>query len=645
MMFADREIRALGAAFIGVLCVCSVLNRHSAVASDVPPLPDKKPEFSAPSQTLSMSVMDMASNLLKSENQSVPLPDKKPQFTAKLEASKEIVELYDAYKNKYKTQALSHKDQQLYREIFAAQDMGDVKTADDKIKQLENGRLLGHVLYQRYMHPKAYTSSFEELQQWLALFNAHPNAHKIYALAEKRKPQESNVAIVAPVERRGIARVHEPTMRKAKPYISSKFRTDEEVAEIDAMKRQIVSLVKKGQLQEVSQMLSGEKGTQLLDPVERDILKAEIAAAYMYKGDANNALKLASAVVARSGINAPKAAWVAGLISWQQKKYSNAAKHFETAARSPYASGWLSAAGSYWAARAHMRVGNVKAVSSWLKRGAHYPRTFYGLISTRALGRDFDFNWKVPTFTREMHDLLFSIPSGARAIGLAQAGQYNLSQAELLRIKPESDEQRDAMLAFAGYANLPGLAMRIASASKSSNEGGYYDAALYPVGPWKPKAGFQVSEALVHAIIRQESRFNSDAESPSGAMGLMQLMPATAEYVAGGEEVALDDPEENLELGQRYLKYLLSLSRVDGDLLSLLIAYNAGPGNLGKWKSRWPDVTDPLLFIELLPSSETRAYVERVLSNYWIYRMREGLDTPSLDAIAAGEPAKYASAL
>ena len=121
----------------------------------------------------------------------------------------------------------------------------------------------------------------------------------------------------------------------------------------------------------------------------------------------------------------------------------------------------------------------------------------------------------------------------------------------------------------------------------------------------------------------------------------MQLMPATAKSVALTGEEQLHHAETNLELGRRYIENLLETDVVGGDLVYLLVAYNAGPGNLAKWKKRWPDVKDPLLFIELIPLSETRAYVERVLSNYWIYRMREGLDTPTLDAITSGKPALY----
>ena len=73
----------------------------------------------------------------------------------------------------------------------------------------------------------------------------------------------------------------------------------------------------------------------------------------------------------------------------------------------------------------------------------------------------------------------------------------------------------------------------------------------------------------------------------------------------------------------------------------MITAYNGGPGNLRKWLRRVRFQEDPLLFIEAIPARETRNYVERVLSNFWIYRHRLGQETPSLDAIASGEWPSY----
>lgn len=601
------------------------------------PVPQQKPQEAEAKAGAGFNVLGFTSSLLNFS--SPPLPARKPDMPDIMtDDSSAIDTLMEEIRAGIPEKPIRRDQAALYKDIFELQRQGNMKAADTLIAALEDPRLIGHVLLQRYMHPKAYNSTFTELRRWLELFADHPGAERIYKLALARKPQGANTGLQSPEKVRGIVRTHEPTMRKGQRYLSSRQRTDEQQQTLDALKREIRALVRKDRPSQAYQRLQANAG--VFDNVEYDILQGEIASGYLHNGKTLEAGKLAAQSVKRSGLHVPRAGWVAGLVAWQGKHYSAAARYFEVVARSPYASGWTAAAGAYWAARAHMRTGNVKGVSLWLRRGLSQPRTFYGLISTRALGRDFDFNWKIPAFTKAHMDILSKIPAANRAMALVLAGQPDLAQAELIRIRPENDEQHKALLSYAAYANLPGLALRAAN-SASNEDGGFYDAALYPTGPWQPVEGYKIDPALVHAIMRQESRFDPRAKSPSGAKGLMQLMPATARSLADEKDAPLDHPETNLELGQRYLENLLDSQVVENDLLYLLIAYNAGPGNLAKWKKRWSDVKDPLLFIELIPSSETRAYVERVLSNYWIYRLREGQDTPTLDAVAAGQPAKY----
>ena len=82
---------------------------------------------------------------------------------------------------------------------------------------------------------------------------------------------------------------------------------------------------------------------------------------------------------------------------------------------------------------------------------------------------------------------------------------------------------------------------------------------------------------------------------------------------------------------------------VGQDLLSLAMAYNAGPGTLAKWKAEREGMDDPLLFIETIPFHETRNYVEHVMANYWMYRMRYDQSNDSMVALANGKWARYAS--
>ena len=128
----------------------------------------------------------------------------------------------------------------------------------------------------------------------------------------------------------------------------------------------------------------------------------------------------------------------------------------------------------------------------------------------------------------------------------------------------------------------------------------------------------------------------------------MQMMPATASYVANDPSLAgegvhrLHEPAFSLELGQRYVHYLARHEAVEGNLIRLLAAYNAGPGNLQNWLPASGHRDDPFLFIESIPIDETRGFVQRVLAYSWIYASRLGLPAPSLDQLAAGSFPKFA---
>ncbi|MFD1380715.1 lytic transglycosylase domain-containing protein [Fodinicurvata halophila] len=164
-----------------------------------------------------------------------------------------------------------------------------------------------------------------------------------------------------------------------------------------------------------------------------------------------------------------------------------------------------------------------------------------------------------------------------------------------------------------------------------------------------------MDRALLYAFMRQESNFQPGASSGLGARGLMQIMPATARYLASKRESLqpisgqpLDKPDVNLAYAQQYLLYLMEEQAAGGDLIRLMISYNAGPGNLQKWEEQLADATgdvlaDPLLFLESLPSYETRHFVRRVLTNLWIYRKRLGQIPSSLEDLASGSWPHYAS--
>lgn len=134
-------------------------------------------------------------------------------------------------------------------------------------------------------------------------------------------------------------------------------------------------------------------------------------------------------------------------------------------------------------------------------------------------------------------------------------------------------------------------------------------------------AEYCLDEDLVFAVIRAESNFRADAVSSSGAIGLMQLLPSTAAFMAisAGEEETVDlfDAERNIELGCRYLSYL---SKKFEDQDTLLAAYNAGEGIVRRWLSD-PRYGGGGTMLREIPYRETRSYVKKVKKFYKCYKI------------------------
>jgi soluble lytic murein transglycosylase len=129
----------------------------------------------------------------------------------------------------------------------------------------------------------------------------------------------------------------------------------------------------------------------------------------------------------------------------------------------------------------------------------------------------------------------------------------------------------------------------------------------------------QINPVLVTSLIRQESRFETDIRSPVGAVGLMQVMPETGEWVAKQlqlKEYSLTDPQDNIKLGTWYLDH--THQEYDDNSLLAIASYNAGPGNVAQWLERY-HTSDPDVFVEKIPFRETKGYVESVFGNYWNY--------------------------
>lgn len=534
---------------------------------------------------------------------------------------------------------LDEENLDLYRQIFQVQERGDWRKADRLIKQVTDQTLMGHVQAQRYLHPTKYRSRYKELRRWLQKYHDHPQAKRIYKLALKRQPRNA-LNPKRPSGRYLSGSGYDATGVADKVYSPRKRLSRAKARKASSYTRKMRYYTRKGWTKSVKRLLRTKEVHKLLHPGQLDQARTWLAAGYYADGLDDWAYMWANRAIKRSGKYIPRAHWVAGLASWRLGELQRAADHFEKITTSDYSSDWMVSAGSYWAARSYLLQRKPEKVNKWLIKAAAYPRTFYGLLATRALGYDLDFDWTMPELSDDMALGLKTQRVTRRALALLQVGRDDMAEREFRKAYAKAgDQERLAMLAVALRSNMPSFSMRLASQLRR-NGMRIPEAALYPLPKWQPKSGYKVDRALIFALMRQESGFNPKAKSYAGAKGLMQLMPGTASFVAQDRRMRwskkIFEPETNIHLGQKYIQMLLDEKNVAGDLFHMTAAWNGGPGNLNKWKRGIKHQNDPLLFIESIPSRETRIFIERVLTNLWIYRDRMGQQAQTLEAIASG---------
>jgi soluble lytic murein transglycosylase len=535
---------------------------------------------------------------------------------------------------------LSKADRVIYSKIFTFQEDGDWRSADRLIRQLDDKVLMGHVKAQRYLHPTKYRSRYVELSDWLKSYADHPDARRIYTLALSRKPQ--NYRPPTPPSRKFY-----PSYAPTTIIEHSGYRPAGKAAR--SIIHQVQRMTRHRQLSQATKYIDRKDNARRLGPTGYDLARTHVASGWFFHGDGKRAYDMARPAAERSGHQIPYAHWIAGLSAYRLGKFVEAAGHFESVAQSDKVTGFDHAAAAFWAARSNMTGQRPERVNHWLEMAAAQPRTFYGIIARRWLGEKSPFDWESPVLSADRLQRITSQKAGRRAFALLEAGQNARAGRELRFMSGGHDrEMTKALIAMADRLSLPMVSYRAGASLVGDEDETLPASALYPLPKWKPQEGFQVDRALVFAFMRQESAFNVRARSPVGARGLMQLMPATAGFVAqkrfsGKQRDLLYDPSLNISLGQQYILHLLENDHVNGDLLLLAAAYNGGPGNLKKWQRRAEKgaYTDALMFIESIPARETRIFIERVLSNLWMYRERLGEPAPSLDALAAGERPVY----
>lgn len=536
---------------------------------------------------------------------------------------------------------LNEADTARYRQVFALQKEAKWQQANAVKATIEDPVLMGYVQAQKLLHPKHF-STFEELTAWLKTYADHPQARVLYRLATQRKPRRYRGSIPRPDASRplGYGDDNGLSTRLEHQYAgNTQFRKRPKARNVW---QRVHRNIRQGRITTAYQYISSASHRKLFKPLEYDTALASIAMGYYVYGKDKEALEVARKSAGRSGADVPDAHWIAGISAWKLNQIPLAAKHFAKMAEAKNVSEWDTSTAAFWAYRAHYHLNERGKAKAFLEQAARYPRTFYGIIANRFLGRSVALNYTFPELDEASMRSLAKVPRLKRAMALHHIGQQEEAKEELrLAFYHHVEPHALGMLQLARSWRSPTLQVPMARYLQA-NENMTFDTALYPMPPEGIGKEYTVDPALVFAFIRQESGFYDRAESVRGARGMMQIMPSTAKFIArktglNYRRLDLFNPDHNIKLGQNYISYLLSLEDINHNLIYLGAAYNAGPTKLREWMREVNYFDDPLLFLESIPARETRNYVEQLLTQYWIYRQLHGKDTPSLDQLANGE--------
>lgn len=355
------------------------------------------------------------------------------------------------------------------------------------------------------------------------------------------------------------------------------------------------------------------------------------------EGKYSEAMKLLSNHGQTEGANLADALWIHGWIQCEftdnpRAAYSDFASLYEKV-RYPVSR----ARAAYWAGRAAERLGDAQNASAWFAHAAKHPTTFYGQLALLKKSSSPRLSFPSEPSISSEDSRRIERSTLPQAIRLALDAGEDAIASRIIGLVAEDSDDTALMAHLASLGKKEGMThVSVRAAKKALQQNVVLMDDGYPQ-PKTPSAA-PLERALTLAITRQESEFDPRAKSPSGALGFMQLLPGTAKETAKRNDMGystsrLYEPDYNMTLGSMYLKRMIN--NYDGSYVMAIAAYNAGPGNVRKWVQLFGtpenNLTHAINWIETIPFSETRNYVQRVLENLQVYRALEGDDALKLD--------------
>jgi soluble lytic murein transglycosylase len=379
----------------------------------------------------------------------------------------------------------------------------------------------------------------------------------------------------------------------------------------------------------------------LVDPDVWWVERKLVSRALIDLGDAKTAYRIAAAHAAESSTMQAEAEFHAGWYALEFLRDPATAKPHFARIQAISTMPLSQSRAEYWLGRTAAAAGNSADAQAQFKRAAAYPTTFYGQLALARLGvtrLPISAPPAITAATKEHFNRLELVQAIKRLEELKRTDRNEFFYRYLA--ERLTDPGEIALLTDLAERNeTHQLALQIGKLA--AQRGLPVDALAFPTSAIPAAAKTpSVEKPVVYAIARQESAFNPGAVSSAGARGLLQLMPATAKHVASSvglpfnKDRLTNDPAYNATLGAAHLGELVDEFR--GSYVMTFASYNAGRSRVYSWMKTFGDPRDPNVdvvnWIERIPFTETRNYVQRVMENVQVYRARLGAPSLKIEA-------------
>ena len=476
------------------------------------------------------------------------------------------------------------------------------KADEDKIRE-EFGALLTKDDHKRRMEFLLYKERYDDAERFAELAEAQSLYKAFVATGKKTKSADKLIEAV------------DPSWHRDASYLYLQIKRKRQARDYSAAAKLLES--------------APRNADALVDPGAWWVEARIVSRGLVDEGDAKRAYKLAAAHLATEPADIVEAEFHAGWYALRGLKDTKTAeRHFKALLdASPRAHDQARAL--YWLGRTASTRKDPSA-TPYFRRAAHFPATFYGQLAAARLG-EMIAPGAVYTVT-DADRLAFAARPEIIAISLMEkAGEASRARRLYLALAASLEKPVEVQLLAEKALRDHGATLALAIGKTALRQGHDPGLAAFPLGAIPESADISgAGKALAYAIARQESAFNPQAVSPANARGLLQLLPSTAKRVASrhkmayAEEKLTEDPAFNATLGSHYLGE--QIDTFGGSLIMTFAAYNAGPNRVDQWIKRYGDprgggVDAAVDWIERIPFTETRDYVQRVMENYQVYKI------------------------